>query len=530
MKKIYPVVIFSLLFFSCISTDADFPSADTSSQSSQENLQVQPVNQTQDPQKEEISELEQEQDQEQNQELHLEQEQFEQEKKENTLEEKVEEDIFIEEQYPLEEKIPENELADDFEKLQKNIEYNFEEKIENLDEELFLPEKTDGNLEKPLTLQPAQTEQIKQPSSSAQNENQKAPGAQPDTKTEQKNDRKLKNTQKPTPSVQGSPAQTESEKQQETKNTSLSMQEEVSQIMNSENKENLPEHIQESTPVCSRSVTIKNNQYLDINYPGTGWIYLGEYDRQNLLVFFSRKITGSNTTFSLMSRKSGTAILHFYKNDALSGKYIDDYIQVQVEHDSATDNNHITAPEYSKVIPPKPQKTYTEELTDIQVQNPEPTSENTLEKNQYESKNEQLLITEDNIQTNIKNTALPLNPTTAETENKTSEIKGTNPVTQKQNDFPVNDNLLELAKNAYSQEQYEQALQFVNNFLDNTSEKIDEGIFLKAKILETRSSVQNIKEAVSNYDKVVSDFPQSSFWNKSKERSLYLKRFYIDIR
>lgn len=526
MKKIYPVVIFSLLFFSCISTDADFPSAAPSSQSSQENLQVQQVKQNQEPQKEEYSELEQEQ----NQESQPDQEQFEQEKTENTLEEKVEADIFIEEQYPIEEKIPESELADDFAELQKNIEYNFEEKIENLDEELFLPAKTDENSEEPLTLQPVQTEQIKQPAPSAQNENQKAPVAQPDTKTEQNNDSNLQDTQKPTPIVQYSPALTESEKQQETKNTSMSMQEEVSQIMNSENPENLPEPIQESIPDCSRYVTIKNNQYLDINYPGTGWVYLGEYDRQNLLVFFSRKITDSNTTFTLMSRKSGTAILHFYKNDALSGKYIDDYIQVQVEQDSATDNNHITAPEYSKTIPLKPHKTYTEELTDIQIQSPEPASENTPEKNQYETENEQLLIPEDNIQTNIKNTALPLNTTVAETENKTSEIKDTNPATQKQDISTVSGNLLELAKNAYSQEQYEQALQFVNDFLDNASEKIDEGIFLKAQILEARSSVQNIKEAVSNYDKVVSDFPQSSFWNKSKERSLYLKRFYIDIR
>ena len=38
----------------------------------------------------------------------------EQEKTENTLEDKVEADIFIEEQYPIEEKIPESELADDF--------------------------------------------------------------------------------------------------------------------------------------------------------------------------------------------------------------------------------------------------------------------------------------------------------------------------------------------------------------------------------------------------------------------------------
>ena len=125
MKKIYPVVIFSLLFFSCISTDTDLPSAAPSSQTPQENLQVQPVEQTQEPQKEEYSELEQEQ----NQESQPDQEQFEQEKTENTLEDKVEADIFIEEQYPIEEKIPESELADDFTKLQKNIEYNFEEKI-----------------------------------------------------------------------------------------------------------------------------------------------------------------------------------------------------------------------------------------------------------------------------------------------------------------------------------------------------------------------------------------------------------------
>ena len=115
MKKIYPVVIFSLLFFSCISTDTDLPSAAPSSQTPQENLQVQPVEQTQEPQKEEYSELEQEQ----NQESQPDQEQFEQEKTENTLEDKVEADIFIEEQYPIEEKIPESELADDFAELQK---------------------------------------------------------------------------------------------------------------------------------------------------------------------------------------------------------------------------------------------------------------------------------------------------------------------------------------------------------------------------------------------------------------------------
>ena len=104
--------------------------------------------------------------------------------------------------------------------------------------------------------------------------------------------------------------------------------------------------------VPSRSVEMKNSQYLDIVYPGTGWIYLGEEDGKNSMRYFGRKIGEKNTVFSLRSREEGSTILHFYKNDSLTGKFIDDYLQVDIKGMNKT-TEHAVAPSYAEVVPPK---------------------------------------------------------------------------------------------------------------------------------------------------------------------------------
>ena len=94
----------------------------------------------------------------------------------------------------------------------------------------------------------------------------------------------------------------------------------------------------------------------------------------------------------------------------------------------------------------------------------------------------------------------------------------------------VSDDLLEAAQKAYNEKRFPDALSLVKKFLQDTSDRFDEGIFLEAQILEANSSVQNIKEAIKDYDTVIRNWPQSKCWKKSNERSIYLKRFYIDIR
>lgn len=288
----------------------------------------------------------------------------------------------------------------------------------------------------------------------------------------------------------------------------------------------------EKPPVPSRTISIKNNQYLDINYPGSGWVYLGEVERQNLLVFFGRKVNGDTTTFTLQSRKSGTAVLHFYKNDNLSGKYIDDYVEVSVNTDSATDNSHVTIPEYAKIVPPKPQKHQPSEITELEKEQSD--TENKIEyKPQPETKvNAKPSEPDLNIQTIIQNANNQNNENNVDANNQyNSDSNILSPaVTQPMDINQVSDDLLEAAQKAYNEKRFPDALSLVKKFLQDTSDRFDEGIFLEAQILEANSSVQNIKEAIKDYDTVIRNWPQSKCWKKSNERSIYLKRFYIDIR
>lgn len=327
---------------------------------------------------------------------------------------------------------------------------------------------------------------------------------------------------------------------QEEKQTSFDLQEDASKASEQINEQQKKEEI----IIPSRNIKIKNNQFVEINYPGTGWIYLGETERQNNLLFFGRKIQNDNTTFTLKSKKSGTAILHFYKNDSLSGKYIDDYIEVQIENESATDNTPVVSPEYAKIIPPKPIKPI--KKTDEELpKNISPNEEET--KTQYYSTPEPVekkpLPKEDfDIQTIIKNADNSENYQQNNSQNSNSSnteqnIKDLNSIqnestslSQPQITYNSLDELFDKAKKAFDEKKYEEALLLVRLFLEESSSRIDEALFLEAQILETKSSVQNIKEAINDYDIIISDWPQSDFWSKAKKRSTYLKRFYIDIR
>lgn len=306
--------------------------------------------------------------------------------------------------------------------------------------------------------------------------------------------------------------------------TSFQLQQELSEASD---KINESEKAKPAVP--SRTVSINNNQYLDINYPGTGWIYLGEVDRKNLLVFYGRKITDGNTTFTLQSRKSGTAVLHFYKNDALSGKYIDDYVEVTVDANSATDNTHAVSPEYASVVPPKPQKPLPP-VEQSQEKEPEVTqAENTKTFAPAQEQKQKPSDPELNIQTIIQNTG--------DKENKTQEeVLPQTEITEKQSDeqskvtVELTGDLLEKARKELQDKHYENAFALIKAYLSSASDRIDEALFIEAQILEASSPVQNIKEAIKDYDTIIKNWPASRYWKKSNERSIYLKRFYIDIR
>ncbi|MFA6856993.1 MAG: hypothetical protein WCR31_07280 [Treponema sp.] len=315
----------------------------------------------------------------------------------------------------------------------------------------------------------------------------------------------------------------------------------------------------------SRSVTLSKNQYLDVEYPGTGWIYLGETNGTKNMIFFGRKLGDTDTSFTLHARSTGKSILHFYKNDILTGKYIDDYLEVNVTGNADSAQKHINAPLYADIVPPNPSSTITkpvDNVTSVQTGSKETTplkSEKTNQdiQNTADSQNKEIqpantvLPGETPVKTIIQTTestpdsqAHTASPSTLsagsivpDQSGETAAVSTTSTdsssgsvVQNEQTQNESSDDLLKDAQNAYNANQYEKALALLTLFFNKAVTRIDEGLYLQGQVLEAKSSIQNIKDAVDSYEILMKNWPDSTLWQNARQRDIYLHRMYIDIR
>ena len=321
-------------------------------------------------------------------------------------------------------------------------------------------------------------------------------------------------------------------------------------------EENAPVIIKPKIP--SRDMKMQKNQFLEVSYPGSGWIYLGDDTGRESFSYMGRKIGSTETVFTLRSKLEGEALLHFYKNDALTGTVIDDYLKIIVQGKSTT-NDRVKAPSYALVVPPKPQRkaavqTPLVENTKISSASHETdktpeTQKTNITQNQEQKKpsiaqasakdNLQDFNEESGSKTVIQNTQ-----TKAEIEEDpdmfVGEAKVEDPMNPSEpkssenlipsNELNSSDQILELANKCFSEGKYKETLAHLDDFFEKATTRIDEGLFLKGRTLETPSEVRNIKEALDTYETIVNQYPQSIDWEKAKERVIYLKKFYFNIR
>lgn len=106
-------------------------------------------------------------------------------------------------------------------------------------------------------------------------------------------------------------------------------------------------------PVPSRNITMRIQEYLDVPYPGSGWIYMGLTDGSKGMTYSGRKLGTKDTVFTLQAKEPGTKILHFYRIDPLTGGYIDDYIEVEVLDETGSNETHVSAQDYTPPLPKK---------------------------------------------------------------------------------------------------------------------------------------------------------------------------------
>jgi len=282
----------------------------------------------------------------------------------------------------------------------------------------------------------------------------------------------------------------------------------------------------------SRSVTLKKNQYLDITYPGSGWIYLGEAAprseadtvsaTENIhFAFFGRNLGKENTVFTLRARTPGTVLLHFYKNDTLTGRYIDDYLEAVITDETAASAEHIAAPLYADSIPVKPAR-IRNSTADTSAYSDTPAAVSTVPSVSSPSAGIQQPAQQSTVST--QNTSGMQDASSTLQPSKTADTVTADTAAMS------SDDILAAAQKAYDAKQYVQSYTLLNSFFDKAASRIDEGLYLLGQTLEKKSSVQNIKNAIQAYDTLTKDWPGSTLWQKASERSIYLKRFYINIQ
>ena len=323
-------------------------------------------------------------------------------------------------------------------------------------------------------------------------------------------------------------------------NTANSQLEETNQIEESLENDTTENEIVNKKIKPSRSMTIKKNQYIDITYPGTGWIYLGQKDNKKDFTFFGRKLGGKDTSFTLRAKNPGTYLLHFYKNDPLTNSYIDDYLEVIVENKETSSIEHILAPNYATIVPPK---------VTITAETRKENKKQNINKTVDENKNKQQKTQEEQIQNSVTKKQIDSSVKTviqtqdAENTNEIPETSNTQNIIetkQEENNTQNKSNqnldklkeseLLALAKKQFANKEHSNALFTLEKFFEKAVSKIDEGLFLQGQILESKSDVQNIKGAIDSYELIVKSYPASAYWTQANKRTIFLKRFYINIR
>lgn len=292
--------------------------------------------------------------------------------------------------------------------------------------------------------------------------------------------------------------------------------------------------------IPSRSVTLKKFEYLDVTYPGSGWIYMGLTDNSKDLAYFGRKLGTKDTKFSLQARAAGRKIIHFYRNDPLTGQYLDDYIEVIISAENGSNKNHIEAPEYKLPVQKKEkpvkkneeaasEETQTNAATETTQKSA--SSENTAAAKAVSpsSSSNDTVSKNSEFETNVK--------ADTKASEKAEENNDSQAVPQAQNTQPaqavqtVNQvSLLQEAQVLYNEKEYKAALSKLNQFFEYSTDDRDEALYLKGQILEAKSEVRDIKGAIDAYTTLTKNYPASRLWDSANKRIIYLKRFYLEVR
>ena len=262
--------------------------------------------------------------------------------------------------------------------------------------------------------------------------------------------------------------------------------------------------------VPRRSVNAKINQFIDIPYSGRKWIFLGETEATSppVVRFVNRTFSGDDTLFSVQAKNPGKTVLHFYRQDALENTYIDDYVAVEVLDEKALGTNeHVRAAEIAFG-----------QSASAQAAASSPAAAGLSDA----SKIAEVVPAASRTGSSAVSTGDRMQSESAQS------VQSSNDASEK--DSALVEQLYAAAQKAFEEKRYNDSLTSLQEYEASAGEDSDKVLILRARLYESDSEKRNIKAALEAYEKIVTFFPESVFWDEAKRRSTYLRRFYFDIR
>lgn len=273
----------------------------------------------------------------------------------------------------------------------------------------------------------------------------------------------------------------------------------------------------------SRTADLAVGQTLEVWYPGSGWVFLGDASAQNGLGYQTRKLDKTDTLFMFKALKPGNYILNFSRFDVLQDAFAADSLAVTVTDTTLKNLEKIRAPDYraAAIIP----ETGKNEASATGIGQSSGT-------NASEYINP---LTGSGGRTAAKSTgAASSTPTTTGTMSDEPGLLST-VSSSAQSSLPSTagldaETILTQAKAALSSGDTVKALDLLNSFFGLAVNSLDEGWFVRGQAYEANGPARDIRKALAAYETLVSAYPDSSRWKEADGRIRYIKQFYLKIR
>jgi hypothetical protein len=261
----------------------------------------------------------------------------------------------------------------------------------------------------------------------------------------------------------------------------------------------------------SRQTAISAGQTLEIWYPGSGWVFLGDASAQNGLGYENRKLDKNDTLFTFKALKPGNYILDFSRFDVLDDSFIQDSIAVSVTEESNPRVGRIRAPDYraSQAVTSAASAT-----GPAPAAPPVPAGTGRT-------------VTPEGSSASGKGSFFAEEPALVSSAVPTNQVAPTPSALAVPSD-PAE--ALKKAQSSLAAGDPQAALSMLDGFFMTAVSALDEGWYLRGQAYEANGATRDMRKALDAYQTLVSAYPESPRWKAADERIRYIRQFYLKIR